>query len=183
MRTSEAQSGGRGVQRHIVEHRADPVALELIEHFPSLDFGRHQDVVQMSVMLAMRRYDGAAKQPALFERCEHLVIAVPCRDPSAGDIRGLLELSPQEGGGGFAGQERRAEVLPCVLVDLASKKGWAVFEESRTTFPPSARPAQISKCSTQPELETFLRRAGFADVRVAGRLDFWTYAWGVKPAV
>ncbi len=69
----------------------------------------------------------------------------------------------------------------CDNVDLASKKGWAVFEESRTTFPPHERPAQISKCSTQPELETFLKRAGFADVRVAGRLDFWAYAWGVKP--
>jgi len=43
------------------------------------------------------------------------------------------------------------------------------------------RSAQISKCSTQPELETFLRCAGFTDVRVAGRLDFWAYAWGVKP--
>ena len=69
----------------------------------------------------------------------------------------------------------------CDNVDLASKAGWAVFEESRTRFKPQERPAQISKCSTQPELETFLKRAGFADVRVAGRLDFWAYAWGVKP--
>ena len=69
----------------------------------------------------------------------------------------------------------------CDNVDLASKEGWKVFEQSRTRFPASARPAQISKCSTQPELETFLNRAGFADVRVAGRLDFWAYAWGMKP--
>lgn len=70
----------------------------------------------------------------------------------------------------------------CDNVDLASKAGWEVFEESRTKFKPQERPAQISKCSTQPELEAFLKRAGFADVRVAGRLDFWAYAWGVKPA-
>ncbi len=69
----------------------------------------------------------------------------------------------------------------CDNVDLASKEGWKVFEESRTRFPAQARPAQISKCSTQPELEAFLKNAGFADVRVAGRLDFWAYAWGVKP--
>lgn len=69
----------------------------------------------------------------------------------------------------------------CDNVDLASKAGWEVFEESRTKFKPHERPAQISKCSTQPELETFLKRAGFTDVRVAGRLDFWAYAWGVKP--
>ena len=68
----------------------------------------------------------------------------------------------------------------CDNVDLASEKGWAVFEDS-LRFPPGARPAQISKCSTQPELRAFLDHAGFAEVNVAGRLDFWAYAWGVKP--
>jgi len=68
----------------------------------------------------------------------------------------------------------------CDNVDLASERGWAVFEESRLRFAPRERPSQISKCSTRPELETFLKRAGFADVRVAGRLDFWVYGWGVK---
>jgi ubiquinone/menaquinone biosynthesis C-methylase UbiE len=71
----------------------------------------------------------------------------------------------------------------CDNVDLASPTGWAVFEESRKTFKPQERPAQISKCSTKPELETFLKRAGFDDVRVDGRLDFWAYAWGRKPSV
>jgi SAM-dependent methyltransferase len=69
----------------------------------------------------------------------------------------------------------------CDNVDLASPRGWAVFEESRRTFKPSERPPQISKCSTQPEIEAFLKHAGFADVHVAGRLDFWVYGWGVKP--
>lgn len=69
----------------------------------------------------------------------------------------------------------------CDNVDLASEQGWAVFEESRMRFKPQERPAQISKCSTMPELETFLKRAGFVDVHVARRLDFWAYSWGVKP--
>jgi SAM-dependent methyltransferase len=68
----------------------------------------------------------------------------------------------------------------CDNVDLASERGWAVFEESRLQFDARNRPSQISKCSTQPELETFLRRAGFGDVRVARRLDFWVYGWAVK---
>ena len=68
----------------------------------------------------------------------------------------------------------------CDNVDLASEKGWAVFEDS-LRFPAGERPAQISKCSTKPEIETFLKRAGFADVRVEGRLDFWVYGWGRKP--
>jgi SAM-dependent methyltransferase len=70
----------------------------------------------------------------------------------------------------------------CDNVDLASGRGWAVFEESRLQFKPHERPSQISKCSTQSELKTFLDRAGFGDVHVAGRLDFWAYAWGVKLA-
>lgn len=69
----------------------------------------------------------------------------------------------------------------CDNVDIGSEAGWAVFEESRKTFSPRERPAQISKCSSQPELEAFLNHAGFADVKVAGRLNFWAYAWGVKP--
>ena len=69
----------------------------------------------------------------------------------------------------------------CDNVDLASPAGWAVFDESRKTFQPRERPAQISKCSTQPEIDAYLRHAGFADVQVAGRLNFWVYGWGVKP--
>lgn len=69
----------------------------------------------------------------------------------------------------------------CDNVDLASSRGWAVFEESRKRFQPHERPAQISKCSTKPEIETFLQRAGFSGVHVDRRLDFWVYGWGVKP--
>ena len=68
----------------------------------------------------------------------------------------------------------------CDNVDLASPTGWTVFEESRK-FHPSVRPSQISKCSTKPEIETFLKKAGFADIRVASRLDFWVYGWARKP--
>jgi len=69
----------------------------------------------------------------------------------------------------------------CDNVDLASSAGWQVFEESRRHFQPQARPPQISKCSTQPEIETFLKQAGFIDVRVEGRSDFWVNGWGTKP--
>jgi SAM-dependent methyltransferase len=69
----------------------------------------------------------------------------------------------------------------CDNVDLASERGWAVFEESRLTFKPQERPSQISKCSTQPEIDAFLRHAGFDAICVKRRLDFWVYGWGVKP--
>jgi ubiquinone/menaquinone biosynthesis C-methylase UbiE len=70
----------------------------------------------------------------------------------------------------------------CDNVDLASPTGWQMFEESRKAFKPHERPGQISKCSTKPEIETFLRKAGFADVHVDSRMDFWVYGCGTKPA-
>ena len=69
----------------------------------------------------------------------------------------------------------------CDNVDIASPAGWAVFEESRRGVKPQERPAPISKCSSQPEIQAFLTHAGFAEVHVAGRLNFWVYGWGTKP--
>jgi SAM-dependent methyltransferase len=50
-------------------------------------------------------------------------------------------------------------------VNLCSDEGWAFFEQHRR-FAPKRRPANISKTSTPQELETYLRRAGFRDIRV-----------------
>jgi ubiquinone/menaquinone biosynthesis C-methylase UbiE len=69
----------------------------------------------------------------------------------------------------------------CDNVDLSTSAGWAVFEESRSRFKPNQRPPQISKCSTKDEIAAFLRHAGFANINVANRLDFWAYGWGIKP--
>jgi ubiquinone/menaquinone biosynthesis C-methylase UbiE len=64
---------------------------------------------------------------------------------------------------------------------LCSDEGWAVFETHRTSFQPGQRPAQISKSSTPQELETYLRRAGFADLQsnTGGPMAQF---WGRKPA-
>lgn len=48
--------------------------------------------------------------------------------------------------------------------NLLTDEGWAVFETSRS-YPPWDRPAHISKSSTPQELEAYLRRAGFQDIR------------------
>jgi hypothetical protein len=55
-----------------------------------------------------------------------------------------------------------------------------MFEASRTQFPPQKRPPQTSKCSSVPEFETFLSRAGFVDWHVKTR-PMWVYGWGTKP--
>ncbi len=68
----------------------------------------------------------------------------------------------------------------CDNADLESEQGWRMFEEGRR-FRPDERPPQISKCSTVPEIETFLKRAGFKDVRVERRQNLWVYGWAVKP--
>jgi SAM-dependent methyltransferase len=69
----------------------------------------------------------------------------------------------------------------CDNANLASDEGWAVFEDVRTRYSPAERPHQVSKCSTTVEIDTFLRRAGFTEVKVATR-SIWVYGWGVKPA-
>jgi len=70
-----------------------------------------------------------------------------------------------------------------MLVDsfnLLSEPGWALFERM-TLYHPADRPPQISTVSTPQEIETYFRRAGFAEVcqRAA---DMWTITYGRKPA-
>lgn len=67
----------------------------------------------------------------------------------------------------------------CDNADIASDAGWAMFEASRR-IAPSERPSHISKCSSAPEIDAFLRRAGFSEVKVATR-PMWVYGCGVKP--
>ncbi len=57
----------------------------------------------------------------------------------------------------------------CDNVDACRRAGRC--SRRAAAFKPARAASQISKCSTQPEIETFLKHAGFAEVRVAGRLD------------
>ncbi|MGI9115518.1 MAG: class I SAM-dependent methyltransferase [Chthoniobacterales bacterium] len=64
--------------------------------------------------------------------------------------------------------------------NLCSEGGWKVFEAHRA-FPPQQRPPHITQCSTPQEIETYLTRAGFRDVKLRTTDDF-VRAWAVKPA-
>jgi SAM-dependent methyltransferase len=64
-------------------------------------------------------------------------------------------------------------------VNLCSEEGWAVFEAHRR-FAPDARPPHITECSTPQELETYLERAGFAEIQVRAE-GLFVRAWGHKP--
>jgi len=48
---------------------------------------------------------------------------------------------------------------------LLSPDGWALFEAT-AALPPADRPPHVSKASTPQELEIFVAKAGFADIRV-----------------
>lgn len=67
----------------------------------------------------------------------------------------------------------------CDNANIASEEGWAMFEDLRHKFPPQARPPHSSRCSSVPELETFLSRAGYEDWQVKTR-PMWVYGWGRK---
>ena len=56
--------------------------------------------------------------------------------------------------------------------------GWKVFETHRA-MSPAARPPHMTQNSTPQEIETYLTRAGFCDVRIRTD-DDWIRASGVK---
>ena len=66
-------------------------------------------------------------------------------------------------------------------VNLCGDEGWNFFMNTRLQYHPLDRPANISKTSTAPELETYFQRAGFSEVSVETG-SHWIWAWGVKPA-
>ncbi len=61
---------------------------------------------------------------------------------------------------------------------LCADAGWKVFDVHRQ-IPPAQRPPYISKSSTPQELEVYLRRAGFADVRMRER-ELWAQGYARK---
>ena len=63
-------------------------------------------------------------------------------------------------------------------INLCSDGGWKVFEIHRAWLP-AKRPPHMTQNSTPQEIETYLRRAGFSDVRVRTD-DDWVRASGIK---
>jgi len=63
-------------------------------------------------------------------------------------------------------------------VNLCSDRGWESFEVHRH-FPPTQRPAHMTKHSTPDELTAYVTRAGFRDVRNR-EWDEWVQVWAVK---
>jgi SAM-dependent methyltransferase len=66
-------------------------------------------------------------------------------------------------------------------INLCSDGGWKVFETHRAMLPAS-RPPHMTQNSTPQEIETYLKRAGFDEVRMRTD-DDWIRAWGVKAKV
>ncbi len=64
-------------------------------------------------------------------------------------------------------------------INLCSDGGWKVFETHRAMLPAS-RPPHMTQNSTPQEIETYLKRAGFSDVRIRTD-DDWVRASGIKP--
>jgi ubiquinone/menaquinone biosynthesis C-methylase UbiE len=65
-------------------------------------------------------------------------------------------------------------------VNLCSDAGWAIFE-THAQFPAAQRPDHITVASTPQELQEYLKRAGFEDIRTQPG-DELVAVWGRKPA-
>jgi len=66
----------------------------------------------------------------------------------------------------------------CDNANLESEEGWKLFQAS-AAFPPDSRPQHLSRCSTVPEITTYLRRAGFQNVQTITP-GVWVVGWGRK---
>ena len=64
-------------------------------------------------------------------------------------------------------------------INLCSDGGWKVFEVHRA-MSSTNRPPHMTQNSTPQEIETYLKRAGFSDVRIRTN-DDWIRASGIKP--
>jgi SAM-dependent methyltransferase len=64
-------------------------------------------------------------------------------------------------------------------INLCTDRGWEVFETHRA-MSPANRPPHMTQNSTPQEIETYLKRAGFSDVRIRTD-DDWVRASGIKP--
>jgi SAM-dependent methyltransferase len=64
-------------------------------------------------------------------------------------------------------------------INLCSDGGWKVFETHRA-MSPANRPPHMTQNSTPQEIEAYLKRAGFADVRIRTD-DDWIRASAIKP--
>ena len=64
-------------------------------------------------------------------------------------------------------------------INLTSDGGWKVFETHRA-FLPANRPPHMTQNSTPQEIETYLTRAGFTELRTRTD-DDWIRARGTKP--
>lgn len=67
----------------------------------------------------------------------------------------------------------------CDNANIESEDGWKMFLAS-ASFPPDQRPQHLSRCSSVPEIRTYLNRAGFADVQT-NTSGVWVVGWGRKP--
>jgi SAM-dependent methyltransferase len=63
-------------------------------------------------------------------------------------------------------------------INLCSDGGWKVFE-THHAMSPANRPPHMTQNSTPQEIETYLKRAGFSDVRIRTD-DDWVRASGMK---
>ena len=63
-------------------------------------------------------------------------------------------------------------------INLCSDGGWKVFETHRA-FSPANRPPHMTQNSTPQEIQSYLKRAGFSDVRIRTD-DDWIRASGIK---
>ena len=119
-------AGRRGVQRHVVEVRADPRGRERGDEAVARRAVGELQAVEVRVVLGALRHDRPVDEPRALERLEGGVVGVPDRHPRGVDLRDALELGGEQRRADVGEQKRRAEVDPRVVIDVAAREAAAV---------------------------------------------------------
>ena len=109
-----------------MRHRLYPGPPQRPNHRLTVTTGRQDQVVHVSIVLAVVRHDGATQSTIGLGSLERFVISIPDRHARLRDGVCALELSHEQGGHELAGQVRRTDLLPGVAIDLTAQKSAAI---------------------------------------------------------
>jgi hypothetical protein len=139
------------MQWDVVKNGIDPGLAQFLKHPVAYVEIRQEHVIEMAVMLTVRRNDRTAERPALFQFCKRFMVLPPDGKPLPREGVSGFELRPQKGRGNLAGQIRGANIYPTVFIDMATEELLPVgsfladnlgalnpaglIDEQRTAFP------------------------------------------------
>ena len=111
------------MQRDVVERRLDPNGLQFSENSVALRSVFKKDVVHVVGRVTVHWNLCCGKSKLLSLPSKNVIVSLICRSTLLENAIGVLELAYEVGREQVRHSERRADVLPCVLIYPSAKEG------------------------------------------------------------